>query len=281
MWLGYTAEDIAFRDEVRSFILGAVPERLRPRLLARQRVDRADIVEWHRILASVGWGAPHWPEEFGGTGWHPVQQFIFSQEMQMAPVPPRNLFGLNLVGPVIFTYGSAAQKAHFLPRILQLDDWWCQGFSEPNAGSDLASLKIFARRDGDSYVVNGQKIWTTYAQNADWIFCLVRTDRDARPQHGISFLLIDMKSPGVNVKPIATMDGFHHLNEVFFDEVVVPAENLVGEENRGWSYAKHLLTHERTTLARGRGCKRTCPPGPGIPAQWISDVGQRRREAEA
>jgi pimeloyl-CoA dehydrogenase large subunit len=193
---------------------------------------------------------PHWPVEWGGTGWSPVQLYIFRDELQQTPAPEPLPFGANMVGPVIYTFGNEAQKRRFLPRIANLDDWWCQGFSEPGSGSDLASLRTTARRDGDHYVVNGQKTWTTLAQHADWIFCLVRTDPAAKKQEGISFLLIDMRSPGVTVRPIETIDGGHEINEVFLDEVRVPAENLVGEENKGWDYAKFLLGNERIGIAR-------------------------------
>jgi pimeloyl-CoA dehydrogenase large subunit len=193
---------------------------------------------------------PHWPVEWGGTGGSPVQQYLFQDEMQQAPAPQPLAFGVNMVGPVIYTFGSDAQKRRFLPRIANLDDWWCQGFSEPGAGSDLASLKTTARRDGDAYVVNGQKTWTTLAQHADWIFCLARTDMAAKKQEGISFLLVDMRSPGITVRPIQTIDGGHEVNEVFFDDVRVPVENRVGEENRGWDYAKFLLGNERVGIAR-------------------------------
>jgi pimeloyl-CoA dehydrogenase large subunit len=208
------------------------------------------MVTWQRILNAKGWAVPHWPVEWGGTGWSSVKQYIFREEMQQTPAPEPLPFGVNMVGPVIATFGSQAQKRHYLPRIANIDDWWCQGFSEPGAGSDLASLKTSARRDGDSYVVNGQKTWTTLALYADWIFCLVRTDPAAKKQEGISFLLIDMKTPGITVRPIQTIDGGHEVNEVFFDDVRVPAENLVGQENKGWDYAKFLLGNERTGIAR-------------------------------
>jgi pimeloyl-CoA dehydrogenase large subunit len=193
---------------------------------------------------------PHWPVEYGGTGWSPVQQYIFLEELQGFPAPAPLAFGVNMVGPVIYTFGNDEQKARFLPRIANLDDWWCQGFSEPGSGSDLASLRTTAVRDGDRYIVNGQKTWTTLAQYADWIFCLVRTDPAAKKQEGISFLLIDMKTPGITVRPIELIDGGREVNEVFFDDVRVPVENLVGRENKGWDYAKFLLGNERTNIAR-------------------------------
>ncbi len=193
---------------------------------------------------------PHWPQEWGGTDWGPVKTYLFRDEMQQAPAPEPLPFGVSMVGPVIIAFGNEAQKKRYLPRIANLDDWWAQGFSEPGAGSDLASLRTTARRDGEHYIVNGQKTWTTLAQYADWIFCLVRTDAAAKKQEGISFLLIDMKTPGITVRPIQTIDGGYEVNEVFFDDVKVPAENLVGEENKGWNYAKFLLGNERTGIAR-------------------------------
>ncbi|MDB5557910.1 MAG: pimeloyl-CoA dehydrogenase, large subunit, partial [Enterovirga sp.] len=203
-----------------------------------------------QTLNRHGWAVPHWPVEFGGTGWDPVRQYIFLEELQGFPAPAPLAFGVNMVGPVIYTFGSEEQKRSFMPRIANLYDWWCQGFSEPGSGSDLASLKTRAVREGDHYVVNGQKTWTTLAQHADWIFCLVRTDPGAKKQEGISFLLIDMTTPGITVRPIQTIDGGVEVNEVFFDDVRVPAENLVGQENKGWDYAKFLLGNERTNIAR-------------------------------
>ena len=199
--------------------------------------------------AKKGWIAPLWPKEYGGPGWSITQRFIFEQETSRAGTLPPLAFSVTMVGPVIYTFGNEAQKKRFLPRILSGDDWWCQGYSEPGSGSDLASVRTKAVRDGDHYIVNGQKTWTTLAQYADWIFCLVRTDPAAKAQAGISFLLIDMKTPGVTVRPIITIDGAHEVNEVFFDNVRVPAENLIGEENKGWTYAKYLLGNERTSMA--------------------------------
>ncbi|HEX2653685.1 MAG TPA: pimeloyl-CoA dehydrogenase large subunit [Xanthobacteraceae bacterium] len=250
MDLRFTPEEIAFRDEVRAFMRSALPDTIRNKLTEGRRLAKNDIVTWQRILNAKGWAVPHWPVEWGGTGWTPVQQYLFLDEMQQAPAPQPLQFGVNMVGPVIIAFGSEAQKRRFLPRIANIDDWWCQGFSEPGAGSDLASLKTSAKRDGDYYVVNGQKTWTTLAQYADWIFCLVRTDATAKKQEGISFLLIDMKTPGVMVRPIVTVDGGREVNEVFFDDVRVPIENLIGEENKGWNYAKFLLGNERTGIAR-------------------------------
>ncbi len=250
MDLRFTAEETAFREEVRAFFRDNLSEAVRSRLSDGEFIGTDAMRDWTRTLAAKGWGAPHWPVEHGGTGWDPIRQYIFLEELQNWPAPQPLPFGVNMVGPVIYTFGSARQKAHFLPRILTLDDWWCQGFSEPGAGSDLASLRTRAVRDGDTYVVNGQKTWTTLAQHADWIFCLVRTDPDAKKQDGISFLLIDMRTPGIEVRPIVTMDGGREINEVFLTDVRVPAENLVGQENRGWDYAKFLLGNERTNIAR-------------------------------
>lgn len=250
MDLRYTDEELAFRDEVRAFLNDNLPEEIRRKMVDGEHVDKDDMVNWSRILNGKGWGVPHWPVEHGGTGWDPMRQYIFLEETQKWPAPQPLPFGVNMVGPVIYTFGSEAQKARYLPRIANLDDWWCQGFSEPGAGSDLASLKTRAVRDGDHYIVNGQKTWTTLAQYADWIFCLVRTDPEAKKQEGISFLLIDMKTPGIEVRPIVTIDGGREINEVFLTDVKVPVENLVGQENRGWDYAKFLLGNERTNIAR-------------------------------
>ncbi|MGY3473542.1 pimeloyl-CoA dehydrogenase large subunit [Bradyrhizobium ottawaense] len=249
MDLSFTKDELAFRDEVRAFFRAAVPSDIREKLIAGLHLSKNDTVRWTRILANKGWAVPHWPVEYGGTGWSPIKQYIFTEEMSQTPAPAPLAFGVSMVGPVIYTFGNDAQKKRFLPRIATLEDWWCQGFSEPGAGSDLASLKTRAVRKGNQYVVNGQKTWTSLAQHADWIFCLVRTDPNAKKQLGISFLLIDMKSPGVTVRPIQMIDGGHEVNEVFFDDVRVPAENLIGEENRGWDYAKFLLGNERFNIA--------------------------------
>ncbi len=250
MDLSLTKEEQAFRDEVRAFFRDNVPAATKQKLREGRHTSKEDMVEWTRILHKKGWAVTHWPKEWGGTGWTPVQQYIFNEELQMAPAPAPLPFGVNMVGPVIYTFGNEAQKTRYLPRIADLTDWWCQGFSEPGSGSDLASLKTKAERKGDKYIVNGQKTWTTLAQYADWIFCLVRTDPAAKKQSGISFLLIDMKSKGITVRPIVTIDGGREVNEVFFDDVEVPVENLVGEENKGWDYAKFLLGNERTNIAR-------------------------------
>ena len=250
MDLRFTDEELAFRQEVRAFMKSALPERLRRKMIDRHHPSKEDLVQWQQTLNGKGWAVPHWPVEWGGTGWDPVRQYIFQDELQQAPAPSPLPFNTSMVGPVIIAFGNEEQKRRFLPRIANLDDWWCQGFSEPGAGSDLASLKTTAKRDGDHYVVNGQKTWTTLAQHADWIFCLVRTDMAAKKQEGISFLLIDMKTPGITVRPIETIDGGHEINEVFLDDVRVPVENLVGQENKGWDYAKFLLGNERVGIAR-------------------------------
>ena len=249
MDLNYTSEDLAFRDHVRAFLDARLPADLQAKVRQHLRMSREDYVRWHKILAEQGWVAPGWPAEFGGPGWTPVQRHLFDEECARAGTPPILPFGVNMVAPVIMAFGSAEQKAWYLPRILSCEHWWCQGYSEPGAGSDLASLKTTAVRDGDHYIVNGQKTWTTLAQHADMIFCLVRTDTGVRKQEGISFLLIDMKSAGVTVRPILMLDEEHEVNEVFFDNVRVPVANLIGQENRGWTYAKYLLGHERTGIA--------------------------------
>ena len=250
MDLHFTEEENAFRAEVRAFIDANLPARTRQKLVEGRKPSRDDIVEWTRILHAKGWSTPRWPVEHGGTGWSAIKQYIFLEEVLAAPAPEFLSFGVSMVGPVIYTFGNEAQKRRFLPRIANLDDWWCQGFSEPGAGSDLASLTTRAVREGDHYIVNGQKTWTTLGQYANWIFCLVRTNPEAKKQEGISFLLIDMKTPGITVRPIITVDGSHEVNEVFFDDVRVPVENLVGEENKGWDYAKFLLSNERIGIAR-------------------------------
>ena len=253
MDLNFTPEEQAFRAEVQQFLREQLPEALAAKVKAGQRLSREDQSDWHARLNARGWYANHWPEEHGGPGWTPVQKFIFDHECALAGGPRIVPFGVNMLGPVLIKYGNEAQKSHWLPRILSGEDWWCQGYSEPGAGSDLASVKTTAVRgvdaQGDHYIVNGQKTWTTQGQHANMIFCLVRTDRDVRPQAGISFLLIDMNTPGVEMRPIRTLDGDREVNEVFFTDVRVPAENLVGEENKGWTYAKYLLTYERTGIA--------------------------------
>jgi alkylation response protein AidB-like acyl-CoA dehydrogenase len=249
MDLNYSARDDAFRAEVRAFLAANLPPDLQNKVRKHLRLKREDYVRWHKIVASQGWAAPAWPAEFGGPGWDATQRHIWEEECAIAGTPPILPFGVNMVAPVIMAFGSPEQKAYYLPRILDCSDWWCQGYSEPGAGSDLASLSTTALREGDHYIVNGQKTWTTLGQFADMIFCLVRTDTNVRKQEGISFLLIDMKSPGITVRPIIMLDEEHEVNEVFFDNVRVPATNLVGKENKGWTYAKYLLGHERTGIA--------------------------------
>jgi alkylation response protein AidB-like acyl-CoA dehydrogenase len=256
MDLNYSAEDFAFRDQVRAFLDANLPKDLQQKVRDHKRLSKEDITRWHKIVAKQGWGATGWPVEYGGTGWSAVQRHIWEEECANAGTPMTLPFGVAMVAPVIMAFGNEAQKSYYLPRILNFDDWWCQGYSEPGAGSDLASLKTRAERQGDHYIVNGQKTWTTLAQHADMIFCLVRTDTGVRKQEGISFLLIDMHAPGITVRPIIMLDEEHEVNEVFFDNVKVPVENLVGEENKGWTYAKYLLGHERTNIAAVGRAKR-------------------------
>lgn len=245
----YTAEELAFESEVRTFLENEFPAEYKAKVDANIRLGKEELTHWQKILFKKGWAATSWPEEHGGPGWTPTQRHIFATELGMIGAPEPVPFGMKMVAPVIMAYGTEEQKKRFLPDILESNVWWCQGYSEPNSGSDLASLKTAAVRDGDEYVVNGQKTWNTYGQYADWIFCLVRTDNTVKKQEGISFLLIDMKTPGITLKPIVLIDGHHEVNEVFFDDVRVPAENLIGEENKGWTYAKVLLTHERTNIS--------------------------------
>ncbi|MEP9321250.1 acyl-CoA dehydrogenase family protein [Pseudomonas sp. LABIM340] len=249
MDIHYTPEELAFREEVRAFLRDKLPAELAAKVKLGKRLSKEDNVFWMRTLNDRGWHASLWPVEHGGTGWSVVQKYIFEEECAIFGAPRVLPFGAVMVGPVIINFGTEEQKAYFLPRILDMTDWWAQGYSEPGSGSDLASLKTRAVREGEHYIVNGQKTWTTMGQHADWIFCLVRTDLQAKAQRGISFLLIDMKSPGITVRPIITLDGEHEVNEVFFDNVKVPVSNLVGQENDGWTCAKYLLTHERTGLA--------------------------------
>ncbi|AVR98439.1 acyl-CoA dehydrogenase family protein [Pseudoduganella armeniaca] len=253
MDLNFTPEEERFRDEVRAFLAERLPERLSSKVAGGRHLSKADMAEWHAILNARGWLANHWPTEYGGPGWTAVEKFIFENECALAHAPRIVPFGVNMLGPVLIKYGSEAQKRYWLPRILDGSDWWCQGYSEPGAGSDLAAVRTSAVRgvdgQGEHYIVNGQKTWTTLGQYANMIFCLVRTDREAKKQEGISFLLVDMTSPGVEVRPIITLDGGYEVNEVFLTDVRVPAENLVGEENRGWNCAKYLLTYERTNIA--------------------------------
>jgi alkylation response protein AidB-like acyl-CoA dehydrogenase len=248
--LEFSAEEQQFRESVRAFLRRHLPADLSAKVLGLKRLTREDIVGWQRTLNSVGWGGPSWPREFGGTGWSSIEQHIFDEECSVAGAPPIISFGVRMVAPVIMGFGNGSQQEYFLPRILSGEHWWCQGYSEPGAGSDLASLTTRAQRQGDVYIVNGQKTWNTLGHLADWIFCLVRTDSLARPQAGISFLLIDMKTPGIRVRPIPLVDGEHEVNEIFFDDVKVPVTNLIGAENKGWTYAKYLLGHERVNIAQ-------------------------------
>jgi alkylation response protein AidB-like acyl-CoA dehydrogenase len=244
-----TAEDQALRDEVRSFLEANIPPALRYRhdTIERQSRETAGLIQG--LLHSKGWSVPNWPVEHGGPGWTPIQQTLFHAECARIGAPLPSQFGPIMIGPVIYTFGTDAQKSRHLPGIRDGSVFWCQGYSEPGAGSDLATVKTRAIREGDDYIVNGQKIWTTQAHWADWIFCLVRTDPDAKAQQGISFLLIDMRTPGIVIRPIISIDGLHHLNEVFFTDVRVPVANRIGDENKGWTYAKFLLANERAGLA--------------------------------
>lgn len=250
MDLRFSEEDQAFQKKARDFIEQNLPTDIREKVAGGLRLSKDDYVRWHKILAKQGWLVPEWPEEHGGTDWTPVQRYIFLEEQARAFAPRLVAFGIKMVGPVIYTFGSEAQKKHYLPRIISAEDFWCQGYSEPGSGSDLASLQTRAVRKGDHYIVNGSKTWTTMAQYADHMFCLCRTDPDAKFQEGISFLLIDMKQPGIEISPIRTMDGGQEVNTVYLTDVKVPVEDRVGEENKGWTYAKFLLSHERSGIAR-------------------------------
>ena len=256
MHLDFSPEDMAFQREVRAFIAENYPASLRGKQDEGDELGKEDFLSWHRVLAKKGWVAPAWPVEFGGTGWTATQKYIWSEETASADCIRLMPFGLAMVGPVIYTFGTPEQKARFLPGILSGDDWWCQGYSEPGSGSDLASLRTKAVLEGNEYVVNGQKTWTTMAQHADWGFFLVRTDPDAKAQEGISFLLIDMKSPGITVRPIITLGGEHEVNEVWLEDVRVPVDQRIFEENKGWTCAKFLLAHERTGIAGVAASKR-------------------------
>jgi alkylation response protein AidB-like acyl-CoA dehydrogenase len=274
MDLNYSPEELSFRDEVRDWLSKNLP----PELKDKSHLSRDELLRWHRILAKKGWVAPAWPKEWGGTGWNVVRRYIFEEELGFAGCPPLMPFGLSMCAPVLLAFGTEAQKKRFLPRIYNGDDFWCQGYSEPGSGSDLASLKTKAQRDGHKYVVNGQKIWTSYAHYADWIFCLVRTDPTVeKRQEGISFLLIDMKSPGVTVRPLILMDGGHSVNEVFFDDVQVPADNLVHQEGKGWTVAKYLLGYERMNTGRIGESKRELRKLKDFASSKFSDVRFRDR----
>jgi pimeloyl-CoA dehydrogenase large subunit len=251
MDLRYTPEELAFREEMRGFFREKIPAEIRRKGAEGHHATPDDMILCQRIMNQHGLATPNWPVEWGGKDWTPMQRYIYTEEILSHDVPAPLPFNVHMVGPVIAFFGTDAQKKHFLPRAANMDDWWCQGFSEPGAGSDLASLKTRAARDGDHYVINGQKTWTTLAQYATWCFVLARTNPEApKPQQGISFILVDMKSPGITVRPIQTVDGGYEVNEVFFDDVRVPVENLVGTENRGWDCAKFLLANERSGIAR-------------------------------
>ncbi|MBV8470396.1 MAG: acyl-CoA dehydrogenase family protein [Burkholderiaceae bacterium] len=256
MDLNFTPDELAFRADIRAWVRANLPEDISSKVHAAQRLDKSDMQRWAKILGRQGWHGWAWPKAFGGPGWNAVQRHLFEEECALAGAPRVAPFGPVMVAPVIMAFGTPEQQQRFLPGIMSGEVWWSQGYSEPGSGSDLASVKTRAERQGDRYIVNGQKTWTTLGQYGDWIFCLVRTDTSGKPQTGISFLLIDMKSPGVTVRPIIMLDGEHEVNEVFFDNVEVPAENLVGEENKGWTYAKYLLAHERTNIADVNRAKR-------------------------
>jgi alkylation response protein AidB-like acyl-CoA dehydrogenase len=256
MDLAFTPEEQKFREEIRAWVRENLPQDIAHKVHNALHLTRDDMQRWAKILGKKGWLGYGWPKEFGGPGWTAVQKHLFEEECALAGAPRIVPFGPVMVAPVIMAFGSPEQQKRFLPGIASGEVWWSQGYSEPGSGSDLASLKTRAERKGDKYIVNGQKTWTTLAQYGEWIFCLVRTSTEGKPQTGISFLLIDMKSPGVTVRPIIMLDGGHEVNEVFFDNVEVPAENLIGEENKGWTYAKHLLSHERTNIADVNRAKR-------------------------
>ena len=256
MDLNFSKEDLEFRDEVKEFLDKEYPKHIKEKMNNGDELSREEIVEWHKAVAKKGWMGHSWPVEHGGTGWDATKVYIYLRELALAGCPTFVPFGLQMVAPVIWTFGSEEQKKKFLPRILNFDDWWCQGYSEPGSGSDLASLKCKAVKEGDEYVLNGQKTWTTLGQHADWIFVLVRTDDSGKKQEGITFILVDMKTPGIEVKPIITIDGDHEVNEIWFDNVRVPAENVVGEEGQGWTYAKFLLFHERSSIAGAPNMRR-------------------------
>src|SRR3954469_2655898 len=256
MQLALSPEDAEFRDEMREFFTTKIPQEIRDAVRDRRELTREQLVESMQVMNAHGLAVPNWPTEWGGQDWSPLRRHIWHEELQRAYVPTPLAFNASMIGPVIAQFGSQEMKERFLPPTANLDIWWSQGFSEPDAGSDLASLRTTAVRDGDEFVVNGQKTWTTLGQYGDWIFCLVRTDPEAKKQRGISFLLIDMNSPGVEVRPIELIDGGHEVNEVWFDDVRVPAENLVGEENHGWDYAKFLLGNERVGVAPVGATKR-------------------------
>jgi alkylation response protein AidB-like acyl-CoA dehydrogenase len=278
MNLDFTPEENAFREEVRAFIKANYPATLRAKQDAHEPLSKEDYLSWHKVLAKKGWVAPSWPTEHGGTGWTPTQKYIWSEELARADALPVLPFGVNMLAPVVYTFGTEEQKQRFLPGIFNGEVWWCQGYSEPGAGSDLASLRCRAEKitgdDGkEYYIVNGQKTWTTLGQHADWGFFLVRTDPDAKPQSGISFLLIDMKTPGISVRPIITLEGGHEVNDVFLENVKVPVENRIFHENQGWTCAKALLAHERSGIAGVARSKRNLEKLRKIAGTEDSDIG--------
>jgi len=256
MDLAFTPEEQQFREDIRDWVKAHLPTDIAHKVHNALRLSRDDMQRWAKILGQKGWLGHGWPVEFGGPGWNAVQKHLFEEECALAGAPRVVPFGPVMVAPVIMAFGNAEQQQRFLPGIASGEVWWSQGYSEPGAGSDLASVQCKAERQGDHYIVNGQKTWTTLGQYGEWIFCLVRTNHEGKPQAGISFLLIDMASPGVTVRPIVLLDGEAEVNEVWFDNVKVPASNLIGEENKGWTYAKHLLSHERTNIADVNRSKR-------------------------
>jgi alkylation response protein AidB-like acyl-CoA dehydrogenase len=269
-----------FRTEVRDFLVNNLTPELKAAAELHLGIPKPIGQKWHKALFDQGWIAPSWPQEFGGTGWNLMQQHIFNEESALAGAPRIQPFGIGMVGPVIYTFGTDEQKAQHLPGILDGSVWWFQGYSEPGSGSDLASLKTRAVKEGDNYLVNGQKIWTTNAHKADWIFALVRTDPDCKPQQGISFLLIDMNTPGIEVKPIISIDGLHHLNEVYFTDVQVPIANRIGEENKGWTYAKFLLGHERSGIAGVSSSRRAIEALREISDREADSTGEKLKDDE-
>src|SRR5580693_10016206 len=287
MDLRFTPEENAFRADVRAFMKDHLPPAIRNKMIEGRRLGKEDLIAWQRILNAKGWAVPHWPKQWGGTGWSPVEIYLFRDEMQQAPAPEPLPFGVNMLGPVLIAFGNEAQKKRFLPGIANLDDWFCQGFSEPGAGSDLASLRTQARLEGDHYIINGQKLWTSTAHHANWCFLLVRTDPAAKKQAGITYLLMDMKSPGITVRPITTIDGYHETNEMFLENVRISVANRIGEENKGWDYAKYLLGHERSGIARVGVSKMRVKRAKQLAARVIAggrplieDEGFRERVAE-
>ena len=271
MDLRFTDEELAFRATVRQFFRTALPPDIRRKCELGQRLSKEELQRWTRILHEKGWATPAWAPAWGGTGWSPIEQYIFKEELHLAPAPEPLSFNVNMIGPVLIAFGTEAQQRHFLPSIARLDYWFCQGFSEPGAGSDLASLRTTARLEGDHYIVNGQKLWTSTAHHADWCFLLVRTDPNAKKQQGITYLLMDMTTPGITVRPIVTIDGNHETNEMFLENVRIPVANRVGEENKGWDYAKFLLGNERSGIARVGISKMRVQRAKELAARIVSD----------